>query len=51
MKLLPVLKPKIKNAQNCYIRHFENFNSIYISKIEDSQILVDTIKSTGRYCT
>lgn len=49
LKLLPIQKPKIKNADSCYLRHFENFDSIYVSKVEDSQILVDTIQSTGWY--
>lgn len=49
LKLLPVQKPKIKNGQSCHLRHFEHFDSIYVSNIEDSQILYDTANSIGWY--
>lgn len=52
LKLLPSVKKPIKNGDRCILTHFEDFDSIYVSKghlLENSDFLNCVICSTGNF--
>lgn len=50
LKLLPVATTTINSGDTCILTHFENADSIYVSKaleLEKAQMIKDVTESTG----
>lgn len=52
LKLLPVEKLPLKNCDTCILTYFENFNTLYVAKVFESdniKILHEIASNTGYY--
>lgn len=52
LKLLPIVKLPIKSGDSCILTHFDDFDTIYVSKgplLENSDFLNCVICSTGKF--